>query len=86
MHLVCIGVRKKDWNTWVSGKSDKHRFSDQIIKNISAYLLAIGEYISNVFPRTHRPLHELPRWKVTELRLDLLHVCSVAYKPFLEFR
>lgn len=83
MHLVCIGVRKKDFNTWVSGKSDKDRFSDQAMKMISAYLVAIGEYISNVFPRTPRPLHELPRWKATELRLDLLYVCPVAYKPFL---
>ena len=43
MHLVCIGVRKKDVNTWVSGKSDKHRFCDQTMKIISAYLVAIGE-------------------------------------------
>ena len=28
-------------------------------------------------------MKKLPRWKATELRLDLLYLCVVAYGPFL---
>jgi len=42
------------------------------------------EYISNVFPRQPRPLYELPCWKATELLLDLLYICPIAYKQFLK--
>lgn len=83
MHLVCIGVRKKDLIEWVSGPYDKLRFSKETVTNISNYLIGIGEYITKVFPRKPRPLPDLPRWKATELRLDLLYICPVAYKPYL---
>lgn len=83
MHLVCIGVRKKDLTEWVSGKFDKFRFSKETIAKISNYLIGIGEYITKVFARKPRPLPDLPRWKATELRLDLLYICPVAYKPYL---
>ncbi len=83
MHLVCIGVRKKDLKEWVWGKFDKLRFSKETISKISSYLLGIGEFITKLFARKPRPLPELPRWKATELRLDLLYICPVAYKPYL---
>ncbi len=83
MHLICIGVRKKDLNEWVFGKLDKHRFSNDIKDKISAFLIGIGEYITQIFARKPRILLELPRWKATELRLDLLYICPVAYKSYL---
>ena len=83
MHLVCIGVRKKDLTEWVSGTFDRLRFSKETIAIISNYLIGIGEYITKIFARKPRPLPELPRWKATELRLDLLYICPVAYKPYL---
>lgn len=44
MHLVCIGVRKKDLTEWISGKFDRLRFSNETITNISSYLIGIGVY------------------------------------------
>ena len=43
MHLVCIGVRKKDLTEWVSGTFDRLRFSKETIAIISNYLIGIGE-------------------------------------------
>lgn len=83
MHLVCMGPHKKGIEQWISAICDKCRFSSEVIKNISFYLLGISSYITNLFPRTTRPLDELPRWKATELKLDLLHVSPVVYKPYL---
>lgn len=83
MHSVCIGVHKKFLTEWVSASFDKCRFTAVQNKSISNYIVGISSYIPNTFPRKHRPLTELPRWKATELRLDLLYICPVAYKPFL---
>ncbi|XP_032790823.2 uncharacterized protein LOC116927889 [Daphnia magna] len=83
MHLVCIGFRKKELKEWVFGKFDHLRFSVQTSREISAFLIGIGVYIPSDFPRTPRSLLELPRWKATEMRLDLLYICPVAYKPHL---
>nr|CAH0098279.1 unnamed protein product [Daphnia galeata] len=83
MHLVCIGVRKKDLTEWVSGTFDRLRFSKETIANICNNLIGIEEYITKVFARKLRPLPELPRWKATELRLDLLYICPDAYKTYM---
>lgn len=74
---------EKDLTEWVSGTFDRLRFSKETIAIISNYLIGIGEYIIKIFARKPRPLPELPRWKATELRLDLLYICPVAYKPYL---
>lgn len=83
MHSVCIGVHKRSLTEWVSATFDKCRFTKAQIIAISWYLVGTSTFIPNVFPRKPRPLSELPRWKATELRLDLLYICPVAYKPFL---
>lgn len=86
MHDVCIGVHKKVLQDWVSGRFDKARFPTVITATISSYLVEIGNFIPNSFPRKTRSLSELARLKATELRLDLLYICPVAYKPFLNPR
>lgn len=74
MHVVCIGVKRKELEAWVFGKLDTIRFSKSVVAEISSYLLQICKFIpSRVFVRKTRTLLELPRWKATELRLDLLH-------------
>lgn len=83
MHGVCIGVHKKILTDWVSAKLDKSRFTAVVKASISNYLVEIGEFIPNCFPRKTRSLSELVRWKATELRLDLLYIFPVAYKEFL---
>lgn len=86
LHVVCIGVYKKKLKVCVSGKDDRIRFSSEDIKAISAYRKGIRKYIPRNFARKTRPIEELPRWKATELRLDLLYICPVSYKPFLSVR
>jgi hypothetical protein len=83
MHVVCIGVFKKLLTLWVSGAFDHDRFSKEAILAISAYRIYIRSYIPREFVRKTRGMEELPRWKCTELRLDLLYLCVVAYRPFL---
>ncbi len=83
MHLVCIGVFKKLLTVWVSGAFDHNRFTKAAILAISAYRIYIRTYIPREFVRKTRGMEDLPRWKCTELRLDLLYLCVVAYRPFL---
>ncbi len=46
----------------------------------------IRKYIPRNFGRKTRRIEELPHLKATELRLDLLYICPVSYKPFLSIR
>ena len=67
----------------VSRAYDKHRFSKEAVFAISAYRIYIRTYIPRDFLRNTRGMKKLPSWKATELRLDLLYLCVVAYGPFL---
>lgn len=86
MHLVCIGVHKKVINEWIFASFDQCRFKKEDVVSISTYLVGIGEYIPNLFPRKTRTLCDLKNWKATELRMDLLYICPVAYKKFLSLQ
>lgn len=86
MHVVGIGVYKKQLGEWLSGKGDKIRFSPDDIIAISEYRSGIRMYIPRNFVGKTRPLEELSRWKVIELRLDILYISPVSFKPFLSHR
>lgn len=81
MHLVCIGCHKKQIEHWINTPFDKHRWKKEIVQQISGYLISVGKFIPNLFPRKPRSLDDIPRWKATELRMDLLYICPVAYRP-----
>ncbi|KAI9565039.1 hypothetical protein GHT06_008784 [Daphnia sinensis] len=82
MHLVCIGVHKKQLEEWICGTLDKSKLPKQVIQAMSSYRVGLIPYIPSDFVRKPRPMEDLPRWKATELRLDLLYICPT-YKQFM---
>lgn len=82
MHVVCIGVYKKQLGEWLSGNCDRIRFSPGDIIAISEYRSGIRKYIPRNCVRKTRPLEDIYRRKTSELRLDLLYISPVSYKPF----
>ena len=83
MHLVCIGCFKKILNVFFCHPFDNIRLSPASLLAISAFREHIRQYIPNDFARKPRSAKDLPRWKATELRLDLLYLCPVIYKSFI---
>ncbi|XP_046640273.1 uncharacterized protein LOC124323154 [Daphnia pulicaria] len=83
MHLVCIGCFKKLLNVFFCHPFDNIRLSPASLLAISAFREHVRQYIPSDFARKPRSAKDLPRWKATELRLDLLYLCPVIYKCFI---
>ena len=83
LHLVCIGVQKKLATIWVSDPFDNVRLSKEVVQKISIFRISIAKYVTSDFVRKPRAMKDLPRWKATELRLDLVYIGPVVYKDFL---
>lgn len=77
MHLVCIDSLKK-WTPF-----DNIPLCPENFLAVSAFGEHIRQYVPSDFLRKPHSAKELPRWKATELRLDLLYFCPIKYKPFL---
>lgn len=83
MHLICLGVVKKLLlNIWFHGKPS-HKLSNECLKNISDLLVSIKNYVPVEFVRKTRSLHEVTRWKATELRFILLYSGPIVFKNLI---
>lgn len=86
MHLLCSGVVKKLILLWL-GMFKKSpvsiRLQTRDVNTISNRLLSIKPYISCDFARKPRRLHEISRWKATELRLFILYTGPIVLKNIL---
>ena len=93
MHLVCLGVVKRLLIHLVGTKGPRiYRLSARQKEQISQQLVALRGMLPSEFARQPRSIHELDRWKATELRQFLLYtgpvvlqnvLCSARYKHFL---
>lgn len=82
MHCVCLGQMKMLLNTWLSGPLST-RLSSKQVNLISEHLINLSKYLSSDFNQKTRSLHDLPRWKATELRTFLLYVGPVVLKDIV---
>jgi len=82
MHLVCLGIMKKLLQFWTKGFKNV-RFSKDHQNYLSKILLALRTSIPCEFLRLPRSLHEVDKWKATELRLFLLYIGPVILKSVM---
>lgn len=82
MHLVCLGVVRTIFKTWVFGKVP-FKLSALLIAQISCALLAVRPYLPSEFCRKPRHLTLIKRFKATELRQLLLYTGPVVLKGYL---
>ena len=84
MHLVFLGVVKR--LLWLWSKSPivhACKIAPSQVRAISEILVNFQSYIPREFNRKCRSLHELERWKATELRQFMLYSGIVALKKHL---
>lgn len=84
MHLVCLGVVRKLFNLWVSGKPKHTKLSGQQVENLSKRLLWMRPFVPSDFNRKPRHLNELARWKATEFRQFILYTGPIVMRDFLQ--
>ncbi|KAJ8018126.1 hypothetical protein HOLleu_44057 [Holothuria leucospilota] len=91
MHLVCLGVMRRLLFLWRKGPL-KARLPSRMISLVSESLVSHRQCIPCEFARKTRSLHEVDRWKASELRTFLLYtgpvvlqgiLSEVLYKNFL---
>lgn len=82
MHLVYLGVMKRLLQFWTKGFKDV-RFPKDHQNYLSKTLLALRTSIPYEFSRLPRSLHEVDKWKATELRLFLLYIGPVILKSVM---
>jgi len=74
MHLICLGVTRRLISFWMKGSLfKKYKLSSSQIVEISRRLVSLRGYVPREFARKPRGLHEMDRWKATELRQFLLY-------------
>ena len=81
MHMVCLGVVRRMLNCWTQRSICRLRPADR--NSISKQLIALKGKMPSEFARQPRGLHELDRWKATELRQFLLYTGPVVLKKVL---
>lgn len=79
MHLLCLGVQKKNLTLWTSG-SQPYSLTTVQRQNIEKELKSITSYFPSDFNRKHLDLSEVTRWKATQFRTFLLYVGIVVLK------
>ncbi|XP_031348209.1 uncharacterized protein LOC116174433 isoform X1 [Photinus pyralis] len=82
MHLVCLGIMKRLLQFWVKGKMNV-RLKGDALDYASNKLIGMKSCITTEFARKPRGLHEIDRWKATELRQFLLYTGPVVLKDVL---
>lgn len=90
MHCILIGVTKKLLMFWTGGiKQHNQNLPKNLISAIDKKLTNLSQYIPQEFQRNlnensrKHPLHDVSRWKATELRQCLLYTGMVVFKDFL---
>ncbi|XP_048514942.1 uncharacterized protein LOC125501871 [Athalia rosae] len=81
-HLTCLGCLKRLIQRWVKGKRDV-RLQENTQNSINASLIVLRPFITSEFARLPRSLHEIDRWKATELRQFLLYTGPVVLRNLL---
>lgn len=79
MHCVCLGVMRRLLFLWRDGS----RFYRINPKQFDEYIMQINNDWPVEFNRKPRSIHELERWKATELRQFLLYIGPVILKDML---
>jgi len=72
MHLICLGVMCKLIFLWMNGPLSV-RLHNSKIKQISANLRLVKNYIPIEFCRKPRDVEEACRWKATEFRQLIIY-------------
>lgn len=83
MHMVCLGVVKRMLYHLTRGPPSICRLRVGERNSISEQLIALKGKMPSEFARQPRSLHELDRWKATELRQFLLYTGPVVLKKVL---
>lgn len=90
MHCILIGVTKKLLMFWTGGiKQHNQNLPKNLISAIDKKLTNLSQYIPQEFQRNlnensrKHHLHDVSRWKATELRQCLLYTGMVVFKDFL---
>lgn len=90
MHSILIGITKKLLMFWTGGiKQHSQNLPNNFIFAIDKRFNDLSQYIPQEFQRTlnensrKHPLHDVSRWKATELRQCLLYTGMVAFREFL---
>ncbi|XP_075150464.1 uncharacterized protein LOC142224563 [Haematobia irritans] len=73
MHIVCIGVVKSLIKAWVKQKKQPFSLKNSQLQLIDAKLFSLNRQLPKEFSRGTRSLHEIDRFKATELRTFLLY-------------
>lgn len=82
LHLVCLGVGRKQFRQWVKGKAPfKLRSRDTL--RISDRLLNIRKFLPSVFQRRPRSLVEIDHFKATEFRTLILYTGVVVLRNII---
>lgn len=82
MHLTCLGVMRKLIFLWMNGPLSV-RLPNSKIKQISANLRLVKNYIPIEFCRKPRDVEEACRWKATEFRQLLIYTGPIILKNIL---
>ena len=72
MHLVCLGVVRKNVFLWLYGPT-KTKLQSTLISQISSRLVSMKPYMPKIFTRKPRSLLEAKMWKATKFRQFLLY-------------
>ncbi|XP_042144299.1 uncharacterized protein LOC121834650 [Ixodes scapularis] len=87
MHLVCLGVmRRLLLHYWVRGRPHRSKLPPRAQTSISTMLMKLQRHTPREMARKPRSLHELERWKATELRNFLLYFGPAVLKDHMEKR
>lgn len=84
MHLVCLGVVRKLILLWLHKGPLYVRLSSHNVKQLNASLLSMNSCIPSDFVRKAREIHEVGRWKATELRLFLIYIGPIVLKNIVK--
>lgn len=82
MHLVCLGVVRRQIHLWIAGPREC-KLSQIQLCNLSEKFVQFRSYIPREFSRRPRALSEYKQWKATELRLFLLYTGPICLKEIL---
>ena len=84
MHFIYLGVMRRLLWLWIKAPvSINCRIGSIQVRAISECLVNFQGFIPGEFVRKCRSLHEMERWKATELRQFLLYSGIVALKKHL---
>ncbi|CAH0551339.1 unnamed protein product [Brassicogethes aeneus] len=82
MHLICLGVVKRQLQFWVQGKCNI-RLKPPLLKEAESRISSFRNLFLQEFSRKARSLSEVDRWKATEFRVFLLYTGGVVMKDLL---